>query len=284
MARVTHVKKAQQRYETVIVRNEDGTPKQTPVMRSVKDRETGEVTQVQKVTKKGKPVFMTVTVADKEKPKPLLRCDFSGCQINDGRIAIGTSYKHITPKSGPYGGTQKNRHAEHPTWNVWEYSQSLSARIAQIQHGADFSTCESVEDFEGVMESLTEEAKSLAEEKQESATNIEDGFGHETSVSAELTEVAEALEEWAENMEGVDFPEYPEPEAETCDECGGTGMVDNPDYDPDDEESDAPDEITCDECSGEGEVIPDDPTEEQIEEWISECTDAAQEAVDDVNV
>ena len=32
MARITHVKKAQQRYKTVPVMNDDGTQKQVPVM------------------------------------------------------------------------------------------------------------------------------------------------------------------------------------------------------------------------------------------------------------
>ena len=122
MPTITHVKKAQQRYAMVPVCNPDGTPKQTPVMR-------GDGTQ--KTTKRGALVFMTVTVADKTKPQPLDTCDFCHQPIE-----VGTPYKHITPKSGPYGGHKRTRHESCPTWQVWEYSSSLSARIAQIQHDA----------------------------------------------------------------------------------------------------------------------------------------------------
>ena len=88
----------------------------------------------QKTTKTGRAVFMTVTVVDKTKPKPNLKCDFRGCDIDGGEILPGTPYMHISPKSGPYGGRQLNRHQAHPAWNVWEYSSSMSARLAQIAH------------------------------------------------------------------------------------------------------------------------------------------------------
>ena len=50
MARVTHVKKAQQRYATVpVIDPETGEPKRTPVMKKV-DRETGEITRSRRPT------------------------------------------------------------------------------------------------------------------------------------------------------------------------------------------------------------------------------------------
>lgn len=201
MARVTHVKKAQQRYATVPVLDADGNPIKTPVM----NQRTGQ----QKVSKRG-PVFMTKTVADKTKPLPLLRCDFPGCTINDGKIAIGTSYQHITPKSGPYGGTQKNRHAEHRSWYVWEYSSSTSARAAQVQHDAgevissyEFS---SYDDFDDLKQQVADMAQELLDEKQESLDAMPEGLAD----GSQLQEQVEALEAWVEGIEDADEPDRPD--------------------------------------------------------------------------
>lgn len=268
MARVTHVKSAQQRYATVPVLNEDGTPKVTPVMR--KDG-------TQRTTKHGKPVTMRVTERDTTKPLPLLSCDFPGCDIDGGKIAVGAPYKHVTPKSGPYGGRQRNRHAAHPSWQVWDLSDSLSANVQRIQsEGSDTigaAAWESPDDATGDLESIAQEVRDLAETKRESAENIREGFGHDTYQSEELDGVADELESWADDLEGVDIPELPEPEEETCEACNGTGKSDEP-TDEDDEPED------CPECSGTGEVVPDEPTEDQMDEWLENAREAAQEALD----
>jgi len=199
MARITHVKKAQQRYKSVPVLNEDGTQKMTPVMST----RTGE----QKVTKTGRPVFLKVTEDDKSQPLPNRKCEKCGTEIE-----VGQPYKHVTPKSGPYGGRTRYRCATCPTWQYWDLSNSLSARIAQIQD--TYSVTIALEDdVDTVQENLTnaaEEIRSLAEEKREAAQNIEDGFQHATSMSDELNEIADSLESWADEVEGTDIPEKPE--------------------------------------------------------------------------
>lgn len=210
MARVTFVKKAQQRYETKPVLNEDGTQKRTPVMKR---------DGTQKTSKRG-PVFLRVTEADKSRPKAPLSCDFSGCQIHGGKILPGDAYKHITPKSGPYGGWQKNRHTEHPSWQVWEYSSSLSARIAQIQNDVDFGLVDSPDEVREVLGNMAEEIRSLAEEKREGASNIEDGFGHSTYQSEELEQTADDLDSWADDVEGAEVPELEDFPNEDLDEQG----------------------------------------------------------------
>lgn len=216
MARVTHVKHAQQRYATVPVLDDDGKPKRVPVMR--KDG-------TQKVTKRGQPVFMRVTREDRSKPKPLLTCDHCGRPIE-----LGTPYKHITPKSGPYGGHQRNRHEACPTWQVWDYSSSLSAQTAQIEH--DFNEGLTGVTDESEVQSLLDDAaqavRDIAEEKRQSAQNIEDGFGHATSTSDDLNQVADDLDSWADEIEGASIPELPEHEADP----------DDPDADDGDEHTD----------------------------------------------
>ena len=237
MARVTHVKKAQQRYATVPVRDAEGNVVRTPVI----NKRTGE----QKRSKRGL-TFMTQTVADKTKPLPLLVCDH--CRKD---IEIGTPYKHISPKSGPYGGRQLNRHESCPTWQVWEYSSSMSARIAQIENDytTEISGADSEDTISSALETMAEAVRSLGEEKRESASNIEEGFGHPTSSSEELNDIADNLDTWADEIEGSSVPEvsdYTGCEAEGCD----GGEVDCSEC----EDGKKDDGSECDECSGGGKV------------------------------
>lgn len=269
MARVTHVKKAQQRYETVPVLDADGKPVKialtkadgTPKMTSGKRGKTP------------RPVFITKTVADKSKPKPLQKCGKCGTTIE-----VGQPYKWIKPKSGPYGGRLMVRCGPCPTWNVWDYSSSLSARVAQIEHEASLDGVESQEDAQGVAEAAAQAIRDLAEEKRESASNIEEGFGHATYQSEELEQQADDLDTWADEVEGVEFPdpedsEYQDDEDVECAYCGGTGLLAetveaDEDTDPDEE---------CTQCSGDGTVENEDP-ETDWDAW----REAAEEALSEV--
>jgi hypothetical protein len=266
MPRVTHVAKAQQRYETVpVIDPETGEPKRTPVMRG------GE----QKTTKTGRPVFMTVTRQDRSKPKEPLSCDFPGCDIDGGKILPGSPYFHITPKSGPYGGYQRSRHAQHRGWYQWEYSSSLGARLAQVEH--DFSeaisSAESTDDVQEALDDAKSSVEEIAEEKREGASNIEDGFGHATTASEELESVADELDQWAEEISSADIPDMVECEEcnegrKECEDCEGTGQID------DDDDSDK--QIPCRNCNGDGDVECDncDGTGEDIEAWRDEVNDS----------
>lgn len=212
MPRVTYVKSARQRYATVKVLNEDGTPKRVPMTKR-------DGTQI--VTKRG-PKFLTLTEQDRTKPKPNLRCDFPGCTIDGGEIKPGTAYKWIKPKSGPYGGRQRSRHAAHPNWNVWEYSDSLDARLQQIAYDATSGSgdWESSDDVQNALDDLASQVEELGTEWAEKADNVEEGFGHSTYVSDELREKAEGLESWAEDIRNADIPDAPEVDDFTYDEEG----------------------------------------------------------------
>lgn len=317
MARVTYVKKAQQRYVQVpVIDPVTREQKQTPVLRR---------DGTQKTTKHGRPVFMRVTVDDKTKPLPNLTCEVCGKEIEPG-----SPYKHVTPKSGPYGGRKRVRCAACPTWRQWDLSQSLSARVAQIEH--DFRQAiegvETKEDVESALNDAAEAIREIAEEKREGAQNIEDGFGHPTSMSEELTDVADQLDSWADDVEGADVPDLPEPEGEDCDECAGSGTIerffvvnaeDRSQVFEDDEEGSGTEakavaeieryvaewnakpgnqgnqvsvdqfdaearDVECEECGGSGKQDePDEPTEDQMDEWRSEVEDAVS-VIDDCPV
>jgi hypothetical protein len=282
MPRVTHVKAAQQRYRTVPVLDPaTGEPKRTPVI----NKRTGKP----KVTKTGREVTMKVTVADKSQPLPELSCDFPGCTINDGKIAVGTAYKHITPKSGPYGGRQRNRHEEHPNWNVWEYSSSLSAMVAQAQSngGDSIANLAEVDDFESVRDDLASMAQELLDEKQESLDNMPEGLGE----GSMLAEQVEALESWVQEIESAEAPD--EPEAEFVTKWFVTGpdeqSLNEEGFDDEDEaqqalsaflaehEDESEDDWSVDseETDEEGEV-----SEEDLEEWLDQAREVLQEALD----
>ena len=242
MARVHYVKRAQRRYQMV------PTGAITPVLRR---------DGTQKVTKRGQPVTRRASVADKSKPLPNLRCDKCGAEIKPG-----DPYKWVRPKSGPYGGYQRNRCATCPVWKQSELSSSKMADVyaAQEQCEDDLPGLDAVDDIRGLAEALAEQVRSVAEEYRESASNIEDGFGHPTFQSEELEQRADELESWADEIEGVDLEDEP-PECEGCPDCQP-----NEEWDEDD------DVIRCE--GSESEPGRAQEGTERYEEWIEEQRDA----------
>ena len=67
MARVTHVKKAQQRYETKPVLDADGNPVKIAL---TKADGSPKMTSAKGGKRTPRPVFITKTAPDKSKPKP----------------------------------------------------------------------------------------------------------------------------------------------------------------------------------------------------------------------
>ena len=277
MARVTHVKKAQQRYGTKPVLDEDGKPKRTQVMKNGEPKMTRA-----KRGRPARPVYMTLTERDLNDPKPLETCD--AC---NKPIEIGTPYKWIQPKTSANGGRKRSRHESCPNWKVWEYSNSWSARIAQAT--ADFDVSE-VDDPEQVQEGLDDVAaaiKELAEESRETAGNIEDGFGHPTSQSEEAEQRADDLDGWADEISGVDIPELPEPEPRwfiTNGDGVASDLFEEDGYDSEMDAQQALDSQREDDQPGSSdepddgfeveEITPEEPSEEQLNDWRSEVEDA----------
>lgn len=195
MARITHVRKAQQRYALVPALNEDGTPKTAQYTN--KDGSP-------KLTKHGRPVVAQLTVEDRSQPLPMPECE--SCHLP---IEVGTPYKHVTP----HGGRKRNRHEDCPNWQPWDLSNSLSARVALLQseNAQTFDEDSDAADVEQARDDLASAIRELAEEKRESAQNLADGFGHETQQSLDLEEIADNLDGWADEVEGIDIGEKPEP-------------------------------------------------------------------------
>lgn len=277
MARVTHVKKAQQRYATVPVLDSEGKQVITPI--------TGRDSQ-QKTTKSGKPVVQRQTRADKSRPLPLLVCESCGKDIE-----IGTPYKHVTPKSGPYGGRTRNRHADCPDWRPSELSSSKMATVMAAQE-AFYDSLASAEDKESIQDlvnGVAEAAREVASEYEESADNIEQYFSSSDKAD-ELHDNANSLEGWADELEQALDSEDDEPTIDhqmfVLYNADGSGRVNDEDYE---------DEVAAQEgiaallaagtITDENEVTieeedTDEPNEDEIETWLENLRDVATNAVE----
>lgn len=258
MARTYYTKRAQQRYATKPVLDpETGQQKLSPKMRNGK----------QMTSKSGRPVFMKVTERDLSRPLPMPKCSKCGQTIE-----VGTSYSATETKMRTI--IRCGRPCPPP--HYWEYSSSLAARLAQIDYENDPSSATDKDSLEEIRDNYASAVRDLAQEKQESAQNIVDGFGHETSQSEELQQIGDDLETWADEIESVDFPEDPEPGEEDCDECQGTGTVDCPTCleNDDCEDCGGTHEANCDECGGSGQVTLEEPTDDQWADWLEEARQA----------
>jgi hypothetical protein len=272
MARITRVKKAQQRYATKPTLDENGQQKRVPVM----NPRTGE----QKVSKRG-PVFRNLTERDLSKPLPMPTCDYGKCEHPSRTIQPGEPYMWIAPKSGPYGGRALHRHGDHPGWNVWEYSYSTSAQVARITNDIeemlDATDWSEEGAFDDARTQAAEMASGLRDEKEEALNNMPEALQD----GSQTQEQHEALESWVEEIENASEPDRPEPDTD-CPECEGSGQVENPEYDEDDEDSE--EYVDCEECEGTGEVEGQDLNEDQLAEYEEACREAIMEAVNNCYV
>lgn len=210
MARIHYVKRAQQRYATKPVLDAEGNPVVKPI-----DRKT---------RRTGRQVTVRVTEPDYTKPLPNHKCDRCGVEIEPGM-----SYKWVQPKSGPYGGRKRYRCGKCPPWQVWELSSSLSARLAEVSFifWRAIDSAESEDDVQAAQDEAAQTVRDIAEEKREAAQNTEEGFGHATSQSDELNDIADQLDSWADEIEGEDIPEFPEADEEAEDEVSEEERLEN---------------------------------------------------------
>lgn len=131
------------------------------------------------------------------------------CQTCHQPIEIGQPYKWFKMKLAR-GGVKKSYH---PGCSIPPSHRTTSRMgvIYDAQADLDFSGCESEEDCRAELESFAQTVREVGEEYTESASNIEEGFGHSTFQSEELTERAEALESWADELESWS-PDAEEPD------------------------------------------------------------------------
>lgn len=183
------------------------------------------------------------------------------CELDETEIKPGDPYKWVRVKTGPRSSHKRVRCHTCPTWQRWDLSNSLSARLEKVSHDLGVAVAEAGDgdDATSARDEAASAIRELAQEKRESASNVEEGFGHPTEQSEELAGIAEQLDSWAEEIEEVEIPDVPEPEEQDCEDCDATGEQDGE---------------QCDTCNGDGRTTPDEATDEQMDEWRSEVEDA----------
>jgi hypothetical protein len=251
MARIIYVKKAQQRYKTVPVLDENGNQKTVPVMR--RDGVTP------KTTKTGRAITRRLTMEDKTQPLPPRRCEV--CRQD---IAVGTPYKWVAPKSGPYGGSKRYRCGTCPSWKPSELSSAKFAPIMAAQEDFDTSGYTTKDEFVSALDDFATIVEEVGQEYIDSADNMEDGFGHETAMSTDLRDKGEALNDQADDIRnGVDDIDD---EPDHCD-LHDTNIIFSGEEPDDDEAEDVEGECDC---------------QERFDQWIDELQSAADDAINSV--
>jgi ABC-type transporter Mla subunit MlaD len=71
----------------------------------------------------------------------------------------------------------------------------------------DIDQAATIEDIRDALENARSDAENIAEELREKASNIEDGFGHETEMSDQFNQQADEVESWADELTSLDWPQ-----------------------------------------------------------------------------
>lgn len=134
-------------------------------------------------------------------------------------IAKGDKYWYWTPYRG------RRRMSKTPPKPSQSESNPTRASYLAIQEGLsnDIASASSIDDLNSALESAADEASGIAEELREKASNIEDGFQHETELSSQFNEQADEVDQWAETLRGAQADDADEPEEPTEPERAGFG-------------------------------------------------------------
>lgn len=205
------------------------------------------------------------TVAKAQKDQG--RCEKCGTDL-----PAGSSYKWIKPRSHRGAkGYKRKRCVACPNWRP---SETTSSPALGILHAAQEAASDALDARSGedgldaaqtILTDLAEGVREAAAQYEESASNMEDGFGGETSISAEIREKGETLDPQADDIENSDLPDdFDEDAAKTqVVEEAGVEDLDPETYDWDED----PEDLTA-------------AFEQAREEWADEVRDAIQSALD----
>lgn len=131
------------------------------------------------------------------------------CEVCKTTIEVGMPHKNVSVRQGSFS-VLRIRCVNEPDWKPWEVSSSLSARLEEVSYNfwqALGSAYESEDDVRSALSEAAEAIREIAEEKRDSAQNIEYGFGHSTWQSDELNETADSLDSWADEVENLYIPD-----------------------------------------------------------------------------
>lgn len=125
----------------------------------------------------------------------------------DYGIKKGDTYYHWTPFR-----QRKRMSLTLPKPSQVESNGTRSSYLAiQESLEIDIEQATSLEDLDGILSSAAEEIRSVAEELNEKAQNIEEGFGHSTELSEQFAEQAGEVEQWADLLKDAVLDDYDSP-------------------------------------------------------------------------
>lgn len=152
---------------------------------------------------KPKEIEMRVTTVTKARKATRERCLQCGLIIESGQ-----GYRWVKPRYG-------SRKVLHLTCRTFKGSETVSNDKLSTLYGyiedAETELAElDCDDAQSFLDGVAENIREVAEMYNDAASAIEDGFGHSTFASEEMTDNAEQLESFASDVEGTDFDEWDE--------------------------------------------------------------------------
>lgn len=142
---------------------------------------------------------MRLTIIKSAKAVPVPR----KCRRCGHEIQPGESYKHAKPR---YGGARYWCHKCTPRPSDLasnDREATVLAAMEGVEDQIDATDKSNLADLVTTLQSAAEEIRGVGEEYQESAQNIEEGFGHSTSQSEEIADKASQIEDLASELENA---------------------------------------------------------------------------------
>lgn len=191
-------------------------------------------------------------------------------------IGKGSPYKWMAVKlRGHNPSSRKIRCEGCEDWHEWEWNPSLPAQAKRIAHDTEETLrYHRIYSNEAGAEAIMREAASdvdiLANTRQVSADRARRAFGDQNFRTRQFDGDATALRRWAQRFRSWHCSPLPEPELTDCSLCSAKGM-----------DLDAGGDSSCFECQGAGRYIPEEPSEEQLDDWRIEVADDAMEVLEE---
>ena len=137
------------------------------------------------------------------------RCGVTIAAKDRAAGVLGDPYRWAKPRAGKFARGAKLVRCMATTCNFRpsEMTSSKMGTIYDAQEEFGLTGEASVGDIRSALEEFAGVVNEVAQEYRDSASNIEEGFGHTTSQSEELESKADDLEGWAEEVGNVALEE-----------------------------------------------------------------------------
>lgn len=170
-------------------------------------------------------------------------------------------------------GDKRIRCTDCPDWHQWEWNPSTASQCQRVAHDTEhhlrYGKHETVSGAQAVMGDAAHEISNFATYRRLSSERTAWAFGKSNFTARRLKADSEALESWAKEIRNWPCPELPAPTLTDCSLCSAKRM-----------DLDLGGDPACMECSGAGRYLPEEPGEEQLQEWRHMIADDASEVLE----